>query len=79
MIGHGIVSATTQTIGWPSSYYCAAVIGGLAWLYFLAMVTDRPDLHNRVTDKEKAYIDAAIGCSVNKDVVNWTQLISHNS
>lgn len=34
------------------------------------MVTDRPDLNRRVSDKERHYIEKSIGQLVNKDSVS---------
>lgn len=70
MVGHGIVGGLTgHNLGWSSSFYCTAVIGALVWLYWMWIVTDRPDLHIRVTDKEKAHIESAIGTLVNRETV----------
>lgn len=69
MLGQGIVAVTITTVGWSYSYYCGSLVGGLIWLYWVWMVRDRPELHNRMTEKEKAYIESAIGSSVDKDMV----------
>lgn len=76
MIGHGIVGGVSvHHLGWSSSFYCTAVIGGLVWFYWVCIVADRPDLQRHTTDKEKVYIESAIGSLVNRDsVINWVKI-----
>lgn len=69
LIGHGIVAVTVDNWGWPSSFYTVTVIGALVSVYWMWIVADRPDLHSRVTDKERIYIESAIAGSVHKETV----------
>lgn len=73
LIGHGIVAVTVNRWGWPSSFYTVTVIGALVSVYWMWIVADRPDLHTRVTDNERIYIESAIGSSVNKDTVRMSR------
>lgn len=80
MIGHGIVGGVSvHHLGWSSSFYFTAVIGGLVWFYWVCIVADRPDLQRHTTDKEKVYIESAIGSLVNRDsVINWVKTEKHD-
>lgn len=70
VLGHGIVGAVSATdLHWSISFYCTALIGVIVWLYFIWTVTDRPDLHSRIADKEKIYIESSLGYSVNREKV----------
>lgn len=69
MIGHGIVGVTVPYLGWASSFYFSALLGCLVWLSWVIVVTDRPDLSSRISEKEKIYVETAIGSLVNKEQV----------
>lgn len=59
------------TLGWPVSFYFSSAVGIVVLFIWMWTVSDRPDLHKRITEKEKMYIETSIEMLVNKDTASW--------
>lgn len=70
MIGQGIVGVSVHYLTWASSFYFSAILGFLVWLFWLRIVTDRPDQSDRISGAEKIYIESVIKSFVNKEHVS---------
>lgn len=57
-----------DSLGWEAMFYIEGPIALIFLVMWMTLVYDSPEQHPRISDKEKAYIAAAIGQSASKKV-----------
>lgn len=74
MMGHAIVGVLiTVGLPWTLTFYVLAAVGGLVCLLWLYNVSDRPDQHARITEKEKTHIESTLSGTISKERVIVTE------
>lgn len=66
VLGNFLTGATVHLIGsWPIGFYLWAVIGSVWCVLFALWAYSSPAVHPFITDREKAYLEGAIGTYCN--------------
>lgn len=72
-----ITGALIAQWGWPSAFYCFAVLGVVWSFCWYTFGASSPELHLSITEEERAYIIETRGNSGNKvDTIPWFKLFT---
>ena len=47
--------------GWPLAFYVPGAIAAVWFVFWVALVFDAPDVHPRICEQEKQYIESSTG------------------
>lgn len=78
VITWAVVGVIIESLGWVWAFYIPAIfilLISLIWLYFVA---DRPDIHPRISEKEKQLIEKSLGDTVSteKQIVPFIRILT---
>lgn len=65
-----LVGVLIENTGWEYGFYVPAVITGIMTVVWYGLVYDTPEVHPRVSKKEREYIEKSLGDSFSKEKVN---------
>jgi len=72
-----ITGALIAQWGWPSAFYCFAVLGVVWSIFWWYLGASSPELHSSITAEERAFIIETRGNGGNKsDVIPWVKLFT---